>query len=921
MNKSLKRIIGVFIFLTVLIAGIKQIPAKEPRTARVVRVACGMNDALYYNENGEPDGICLPYLRQLAWTNNWTLEYVEGSYNESIQNLYDGKVDLMFPVGPDEDYEGKMAFSEFIGGYQQIGLFAKDDADIFYDDYEGFNNTRVGLSIGSNNRILDEYASEHGFTYEAVSLNSTKDKIAALNNGDVDLIAFSTLNHVEGGKLVAVLDQVPVYFCTLASNEELTRELNEAMSSAMINAPDIVSAMYQNIIKGYNAISYTREENEKIQTTDSVVCGVYSDRLPLAGIDADGNCIGIYVDILKEISAQSGLNIEIYPIEDSNRLYSYLDDGTVDFVIGAQDLRFSQDNADNHLASNAITGYTAVAVSRSDYQFENDDNLVVALTADRTYLESSIKLSYPDAEVNYYQSRRECMNAVKKGNADITFLNTWEHNYETKNPRFKNMMEWENTRIDSVIGLGASRGSDLEILSILEKTVSLIPTEKISSIVSDNLNIPYQTYTAGDRIYAIKDQLIIATAISLVIILCFIIYAKVKRKYINQLVTANRAKSDFLSRMSHELRTPLNAIDGYAALTVQNVENNTISNEQLLKNMSSIKNASGYLLGIIQDILDVQRIETGRITLEKSYVSLKDFMHSAMDIFKPMAEEKKINFSYRMIKGGRYSILIDKLRVQQILFNVIFNAIKFTSPGGSVTINSDIDIIDDRKATIKLIVADTGIGMSSDFVANHLFHKFSQENQDITSPYSGCGNGLAICSELVKLMDGSISCESHQGKGTTFTIIINSEYTVQERRSREKKPQPDYDLSGIRVLICEDNPMNQDMERKVLECMRCEVDIADDGQIGLDKFMQSDIGYYNVVLMDIRMPNMDGLEATRQIRALRREDAAKVPILAVSANAFDEDVEKSLESGMNEHLAKPVGAELLYSKISLYCRK
>ena len=335
-KKRQKRLGTLAIAVTLLLAQFA-IPITEVKAAaaddnRIVRVACGMNDALYLDEDGDAAGICLPYLQQLAWSCNWTLEYVEGSYNESIQNLYDGKVDVMFPVGEEEDSEGLLAFSEFIGGYQQIGLFAKDDAQIFYNDYAGFDGKRVGLSLGGNSNILDEYAAEHNFSYEAVPLNSTQDKITALMNGDVDLVAFSTLNTVPGGKLVSVLDQLPFHFCTRKDNPELMQELNAGMSTMMVNTPDVVSAMYQNVLKGYNTVSFTREENEKILSTDKVVFGIYGDRLPLAGMDSEGKSVGIYADILREVAVQSGLNIEIKAIEDSNKLYSYMDDGTVDFV-------------------------------------------------------------------------------------------------------------------------------------------------------------------------------------------------------------------------------------------------------------------------------------------------------------------------------------------------------------------------------------------------------------------------------------------------------------------------------------------------------------------------------------------------------------------------------------------------------------
>ncbi|MDD3370146.1 MAG: ATP-binding protein [Lachnospiraceae bacterium] len=398
-------------------------------------------------------------------------------------------------------------------------------------------------------------------------------------------------------------------------------------------------------------------------------------------------------------------------------------------------------------------------------------------------------------------------------------------------------------------------------------------------------------------------------------------YLKAKKKYIKELVIANKTKSDFLSRMSHELRTPLNAIDGCASLTIQSAEKEAVDKTVLVENMNSIQRASEYLLGIIKDILDVQRMETGKITLEKTEITPVSYMQTVVKMVQPMADEKNIRFKYRMIKGAKDNYMLDGLRLQQILFNILYNAVKFTPEGGAVTMTSDIVEKDDRYATIQFVIADTGIGMSKEFVETKLFHKFAQENQDITSPYEGCGNGLAICKELVDLMGGEISCVSEQGKGTTFTVTIKTEYKKQERKPREYKEMPVYDLSGIKVLMCEDNPMNQDMTKRILERMKCEVTIADNGKIGVEAFVKSELHFYSIILMDIRMPEMDGLEATRSIRSLDREDAKTIPILAVSANAFEEDVKLSLEAGMNEHLAKPVDAGVLYTKIQAHCGK
>ena len=506
----------------------------------------------------------------------------------------------------------------------------------------------------------------------------------------------------------------------------------------MVNTPDVVSEMYQDVLNGHNVVSFTKEENDKIKSTDKVVFGVYKDRLPLSEVDANGNCVGIYVDILKEIAAQSKLNIEIKPIEDSNRLYNYMDDGSVEFVIGIKDLRYSSENADNYLMSNSITDYTTVAVTGPEYQFDNDDTPVFALTKDRNYLENYIQSNFPSATITYFDNRKQCLNAIKRGKADATFMNSWEYNYEPKNARFQNMIEWESLRIPSGIALGATRQSDMELLSIFEKAVSQISPDRIADMIAANLNMPYQTYNLADRLYEKQDGIFMTVVLGIILFICLAIYTRIRKRYINDLAIANKTKSDFLSRMSHELRTPLNAINGYATLTQQNVETGKIEKERLIENMSAIYKASEYLLGIIKDILDVQRMETGKITLEISEINPNEYMHNVVNMIQPMADEKKVDFTYTMINGGEANYLLDGIRVQQILFNILYNAVKFTPEGGHVTMTSEASIIDDTYATLQFIISDTGIGMSQEFLDTKLFQKFAQENQEITSPYAWC---------------------------------------------------------------------------------------------------------------------------------------------------------------------------------------
>lgn len=892
---------------------------------RKVRVSCGINNALYINESGQVDGYCSEYLTQLAKINHWDIEYVEASWNDSIQNLYDGKIDLLFPTQMTEERKKTMGFSTAIGGYQPIGLFAKGDSKLCYDDFEGFNGARIAVSSGtSNEAALEQYAKENHFTYIPVFFNTTEEKKQALEDGTVDMIVFSTLNDVENSKVVAMIDYLPFYYATRIDDTELQKELNYGMNQLLIRNPELVQQVFYDFMNRNISFAYTRAEMDAIEEKGTIKVGIYEDTAPLFDVDRDGNYVGIYVDLIEKLQELSGLDIEIEPLDRNVQLLDCLEQNQVDFVLGSSDQAILYSDEADYVQSEGIMDYYTVTITEPEFSMKNTENMVFALTSGRKYWRDRIEATYPNADFCYYENSKDCLKAVQNGEADATLLNSWEYNYQSKNPRFQQMLEWENSRTLSETVFISKHSEDFLIRSVMDKSIEQISNPEKEAIITGNLNRPYSSYDIGDRLFAMKQTILVFVSVISVLVVGFVTFTIMRRRNIRQLESknqqlqeANDSKTRFLSRMSHELRTPLNAITGYATVTKQNVEGHELDEKAVKMNQEAILRAAKYQLAIISDLLDIQKIESGKLEIVKSEVDFSSYMEDIVEMIKPEADAKNIRFSYERLSHISESYFVDGVRLQQVLLNILHNAVKFTPEGGSVRMTAEVISKDEKTNTLKFIVSDTGIGMSEDFQNNYLFHRFAQEYQGNTSPYEGCGTGLAISREILHLMGGEITCISKKDEGSTFTIILTAEHMDPKRR--RKRPAMNYDLSGIKVLLCEDNPMNQDMEKRLLERMNCVVEIADDGKIGIEKFEQSKENEIDVILMDIRMPNMDGLEATRSIRALERADAKQVPILAVSANAFEEDVKKSLEAGMNEHLAKPVDARILYQKLSIYC--
>lgn len=385
------------------------------------------------------------------------------------------------------------------------------------------------------------------------------------------------------------------------------------------------------------------------------------------------------------------------------------------------------------------------------------------------------------------------------------------------------------------------------------------------------------------------------------------------RRALQEAEHANAMKSDFLSNVSHDMRTPLNAILGYTRLATQ-----TDDPAQAAAYLKKIGRAGNILLTLINDTLDLSKIETGEVILKPAPVRCNEVIRRILTSIKPVADEKGVRLTVDNSRALMATINVDALRLQEILINLMSNAVKFTPPGGEVTLSVECVALEKNRLRDRLTVRDTGVGMSADFLPN-IFEPFSQERTDATADVGGSGLGLSIVKKLVDLMGGTIAVKSELGVGSEFVIELDFE-RVDDSLAREKeRERQTQSLRGRHVLLCEDNAMNREIATRLLQMEGMTVTAAENGQKGLDRFNEEPAGTFDAILMDIRMPVMDGRDATRAIRGMDRPDARTIPIVAMSADAYDDDVLKSLESGMNAHIAKPVDPEKLFDTLVRFC--
>lgn len=416
----------------------------------------------------------------------------------------------------------------------------------------------------------------------------------------------------------------------------------------------------------------------------------------------------------------------------------------------------------------------------------------------------------------------------------------------------------------------------------------------------------------------------------LIIVAVFRKYVKNQEKHIAELLKyqeklqisneqaerANRAKSEFLSHMSHDIRTPMNGIMGMAGI----IRKNLTDPERIEDCLDKIDTASNHLLSLINDVLDMSKLESGEIELEHVPFSLDEELKDIHTIIDNKAQEKQIYLEIQDKEVQHHNLVGSPGHFRRILLNLLSNALKYTPEKGRILVEVRELSDEDDKTVLEIKVQDSGIGMSKDFIENSLYKPFTQENDSVRTKYKGTGLGMAIVHELVEIMQGTIKVESELGKGTTFIVTLPFDINDGPIISQQKEVS-DKDVKGIHILLVDDNELNREIAQVILEEAGAEIITAADGRQAVDTFRNSQIGYFDAILMDIMMPVLDGLEATKEIRNLDRKDAGTVPIIAMTANAFAEDAKKSADAGMNEHLTKPLDSEKLIETLAqYYCR-
>ena len=932
MKKSFRRrASGILLLAACLLSLLSPAASAAPGNSRTLRVGFFAFDGYHVQDaDGRRSGYGYDFLQQLARYGDWTYEYVgyDKSWAEMQDMLADGEIDLVTSAQKTPERENQFAFSdEAIGTSSAILTVKSGDERYTIGDYATYDGLRVGLvKNSSRNQKFAEFAAEKGFSYTPVYYDAVGQMTADLQSGSgIDAIFTSNLRSLDNEWILDEFAPSDFYVMVRRDDTELLSEINRAIDQMDINLPDWRHELWDKyyLADSTGELSFTAEEKtflDRMRESGVAIRAIVEpDRVPYSYFE-NGVAKGIIPGIFAQVEKTTGLTFEIVEVKDRSAYFRALaEDRSIDVRIDAYNDYYEAERSGFKLTVPYLTASVSAVARRSAPVPYSSVALVRA--ADPTAYRSDVLGS--GAKVLQYDTIDECLDAVKSGRADATYVLTYTALRYLNNSDVAGALQSTLLPQYSIpYAVGVADSADSCLLTILDKAVANLDRGEVESVILSQAETPQRDRTLWEYFLTHPIALGIAAAAAalLLAMAALLLYRQKSLRLIEEknralqaealrADRASEAKSQFLSSMSHDMRTPLNGV-----ISFTNFALNTDVPEKKQEYLEKARRSAAILMSLINDTLEVSRIESGKMELREEWSEIRELIGGITLVIGNAAAEKNIAFSQENDFSDREFALVDRLKVQDILMNLLTNAVKYTPEGGAVWLAVTHRGQPEDGKNVRITVSDNGIGISEEFMPN-LFEPFSQERDPALKGVGGSGLGLYIVHRVVNLMNGTIDVRSEKGRGTSFTVRLP--VRIEERAGGGQAEQkPLYDFSGKKILLCEDNYVNTEIARTILSEKGITVVCAADGRAGAELFERSRTGEFDAILMDIHMPVMDGYEAAKAIRAMRRADAADVPILAMTADAYEEDVARCLAAGMNGHTAKPVDPDRLFSELA-----
>ena len=928
----------VMLSLLLLLSAVLPVKAAaETASAKVVRVGSFEDTFNYVNEKGARKGYGYELLETLSGYTGWQFEYVTCDWSDCFEKLKNGEIDIIGGISYTEDRTQEMLFSDEPMGVEKYYLYADlSRADISASDFKTLNGKKIGVLMGTEPEVmLAEWEEKYGLKTEHVNISNNEDVKQKLANHEIDcFVSLEESFWAERGiSTITRVGESGIYYAINKNRPDIKEELDDAMRALDEAVPFYTADLY----KRYFSMDYTPiltgEEKAWLRKHGAIRMGFLASDSGVSTFDpATGEFTGVitdYIQFAADCLGNQELEFQLVGYDSKEAELDALKSGEIDMIFHCDQ---NPNLAEEYHFACTNTTWTSNLMAVTNKQHFNENNVNrIAVPQNKLSLKKYLAFYYPQWEIVDCDTQEDAARLVKDGQADCFVTGISSENKYSKKYSFYSV-----PLLNPVKSCFAVNSGNRSLLSILNKTIKAMPVNMLAGALA-MYKSSARKVTLSDFIKDnfFKVMLISSIAVTVVLLTILMLLQKARKAEaaarkaasdtqelnaklqvaVEKAESANHAKSTFLFNMSHDIRTPMNAIIGYADLASRHLDD-----PAKLKNyMENIQVCGQNLLMLLNNVLDLARIENDKTEMEYSVSDIEKDFRNCVAMFRNQADSKGQTLMVTTQLQYPY-IYADIPHLTEICTNLVSNAVKYTGAGGTIRCNvtQKPGKKEDWCDTV-ITVADNGIGMSQEF-QKHIFEPFERERTSTVSKVEGSGIGMGIVKKLVGLMGGTVEVESRIGVGSTFTVTIPCRIASEDetQAKRETNPSDQKCLCGTRILLTEDNDLNAEIAVELLQEEGCTIDRAKDGVECVDMLEKAANGTYQLILMDIQMPVMNGYDAARKIRGLDDPQKANIPIIAMTANAFTEDRQVALDAGMNDHIAKPINMNVLVPTLRKY---